>query len=146
MWLQGAILLSILIGVSFWLLSAEEAPSGQEDLKILVAELRSQAAEGRLLTEQASTKNLTTVYLRSQTSQLKKNLDSTIKDLDSLKIELGLEEKTARAKESARKLSADIVGLSDLFDNPQAASALRGDFDGLFSQLLELENGLKPQH
>ena len=48
-WLQWAILLSALAGAVVWAVGAARAPSGRDELKNEVAELRSQAAAGQLL-------------------------------------------------------------------------------------------------
>jgi hypothetical protein len=141
-WLQGAILLSILVGTALWITSAEKTPAGQEDLKNTVAELRAQAAVSQLLAERAAAGNLTSIYLRAQTFELQKKVGSVIEEMDSLKLESGLEEKRAKARALANALNAGLLSLSN---SPQSAGAVQGDFAGLCSQLIELENGLKTQ-
>jgi hypothetical protein len=144
-WLQGAVLLSILAGATLWIASTEKTPPGQEDLKITVAELRSQAAVGQILAEQAAAKNLTYTYLHTQTSELQEKVGSAIEELDSLKAGSGLEEKASKARGLANALSYDLLSLSNAYQNQQDVSALKGDFADLLAQLIELENGLKPQ-
>jgi hypothetical protein len=144
-WLQGAVLLSILVGAAIWITSAEKSPPRQADLKIVVSELRSQAAVGQLLAEQASARNLTRTYLRAQTNELQQKVESSTKELNSLKVESGLEEKAAKARGLANALTGDLLSLSHSYQNPQAASALPGDFARLSAQLIELENSLKSQ-
>src|SRR2546423_11333793 len=81
-WLTPTILLSALIGAAFWIGRAEEKPSGRDELKIEVAELRSQAGVGQLLAEQAATGKVTSLFLRGQASQPQKNVDATPKKPD----------------------------------------------------------------
>ena len=68
-WLTPAILLSAFVGAAFWMAHAEEKPSGRDELKIEVAELRSQAGVGQLLAEQAATGNVTSVFHREQAQE-----------------------------------------------------------------------------
>ena len=126
-------------------MSAEKSPAGQVDLKNTVAELRSQAAVSQLLAERAAAGNLTSIYLHAQTFELQKKVGSVIEELNSLKLESGLEEKRAKARELGNALNAGLLSLSNSDQNPQAAGALQGDFAKLFSQLSELEDGLKTQ-
>jgi hypothetical protein len=144
MWLQVAILLSLVIGVMFWIAISKTAPTGKDDLKIAVAELRSHAAEGQLLAEQAMAKHLTSIYLRSHVSKLEEKVEAVIEQLSSVTVDQGLEGTRTRAKELATALNTSLHHLSDSFENQAEANALKNEMGSLFSQLMELENSLKP--
>ena len=142
-WLTLAILLSAFVGAAFWMAGAEEKPSGREELKIEVAELRSQAGVGQLLSEQAATGKVTSVFLREQASQLQKNVDAARKQLDPSQFEPGVRDTAARAGELSARLGDSVRALSAAYGNPQAAGALKDEFANLFSQLMVLESSLK---
>lgn len=144
-WLQAAVLLSILFSVAIWIISAREMPSGQENLRVEVGGLRSQAAEGQFLAEQAMKNKTTAIFLRTQTEQLQEKVQSVLKDLQSMKVESGLETKTAQARELAASLNTSLSSLAKSFGNQPQTSDLKNDLANLFSQLSDLENGLKPQ-
>jgi hypothetical protein len=99
----------------------------------------------QLLAERAAAGNLTSIYLHAQTFELQKKVGSVLGELNSLKLESGLEERAAKAKALANALNADLLSLSNSDQNPQSAGALQRDFANLLSQLMELENGLKPK-
>jgi paraquat-inducible protein B len=142
-WLTLAIILSAVIGAAFWIGRAEEKPSGREELKIEVAELRSQAGVGQLLAEQAANGKVTSVFLREQASQLQKNVEAMHKKLDPSQFEPGVRDASARAGELSARLGEDVRALGGAYGNTQAAGALKEEFANLFSQLMSLENSLK---
>jgi len=144
-WLQAAILLSILSSVAIWIISAREMPSGQDNLRVEVGGLRSQAAEGQFLAEQAMQNKTTAIFLRTQTEQLQKKVQSVLKDLQSMKVESGLETKTAQARKLADRLNTSLYNLANSLDNQQQTDDLKNDLANLFAQLSDLENSLKPQ-
>lgn len=143
MWLQWAVLLSVLAGAAAWMVGAAKTPADREELKNVVAELRSQAAVGQLLAEQAATGRVTSVYFRAQAAELRKNVEAARGQLDPSKFKPGLRETAARAGEMAGRLSADVGALDGAYGDARAAAALKGEFAGLFSQLMGLEEGLK---
>ena len=142
-WLQAAILVSILIGAAIWIISAKEKASGQESLRIEIAGLRSQAAEGQFLAEQAIQDKATTIFLHTQATQLQKNVQSVLKGLETMKVEPGLEAKTAQAKELAARLNTALLNLTNSFGNQQQTNDVKNELMNLFSQLSDLENSLK---
>lgn len=143
-WLQAAILLSILSCLAIWIISAREMPSGQESLRVEVGGLRSQAAEGQFLAEQAMQNKTTAIFLRTQTEQLQKKVQSVLKDLQSMKVESGLETKTAQARKLADNLNTSLYNLANSLNNQQQTDDLKSALINLFSQLSDLENSLKP--
>src|SRR5947209_20203336 len=142
-WLQWAVLLSVVAGVIVWVVGAAQAPADRSELKNVVAELRSQAAVGRLLAEQAATGKITSVYFKAQASELQKNVDAASSQLNPSKFKPELREAGARAGEAAGRLSEGVRALGGAYGDARAAGALRGEFDGLFSQLMGLEESLK---
>ena len=138
-----AILLSAVIGAAFWIGRAEEKPSGREELKIEVAELRSQAGVGQLLAEQAANGKVTSVFLREQASQLQKNVEATHKKLDPSQFEPSVRDASSRAGELSARLGENVRALAGAYGDTQAAGALKDEFANLFSQLMSLENSLK---
>ena len=144
-WLQAAVLLSVLSSVAIWIISAREMPSGQENLRVEVGGLRSQAAEGLFLAEQAMQNKTTVIFLRTQTEQLQEKVQSVLKDLQSMKVESGLETKTAQARELAASLNTSLYNLANSLGNQQQSNDVKNALAGLFSQLSDLENSLKPQ-
>jgi hypothetical protein len=142
-WLQWAVLLSLVAGALLWVVGAERAPSGRDELKNGVAELRSQAAVGGLLAEQAATGKVTSAYFKAQASELQKNVEAARRRLDPSGFKPELRETAARAGEMAGRLSDDARALGGAYGDARAAGALKGEFDGLFSQLMSLEESLK---
>ena len=142
-WLQVVIALSILTTIAFWVISASSTPAGRDSVKIYVAELRSQAAEGQLLAEQALADGVTSTYLRSQASQLQDHTQSVLKGLQSLSVESGLETDKAQAESLGGSLNDDLKRLADSFVGQEEIDRLKNDFAGLFSNLLMLESSLQ---
>lgn len=142
-WLQWAVLLSVAGGAVVWVVGAAEAPADRAELKNAVAELRSQAAVGRLLAEQAATGNVTSRYFKAQASELRKNVEAARAQVAPSKFEPGLRDAAARVSESAGRLSEDAGALGGAYGDARAAGALQEDFAGLFSQLMSLEESLK---
>ncbi|HYY95348.1 MAG TPA: hypothetical protein VE713_12585 [Pyrinomonadaceae bacterium] len=142
-WLQWAVLLSVLAGALAWVVGASEAPADREELKNVVAELRSQAAVGQLLSEQATTGKVTSPYFRAQASELRKNIEAARKQLDPSKFKPEVREASARALELASRLSEEAGALGGAYGDARAAGDLKGEFAGLFSQLMGLEESLK---
>ena len=142
-WLQWAVLLSVLAGALAWVVGASEAPADREELKNVVAELRSQAAVGQLLSEQATTGKVTSPYFRAQASELRKNIEAARKQLDPSKFKPEVREASARALELASRLSEEAGTLGGAYGDARAAGDLKGEFAGLFSQLMGLEESLK---
>lgn len=141
--MQWAVLLSVVAGVVLWVVSAERAPSDREELKSEVGELRSQAAVGQLLAEQAATGKVTSTYFKEQAADLRKNVEAVRAQLDPSKFKPELSEAVTRAGGAAGRLSEDVGALDGAYGDARAAAALKSDFDGLFSQLMSLEKSLK---
>jgi hypothetical protein len=142
-WLQGAVLLSVLAGALAWAADATKSPADREELKNVVAELRSQAAVAQLLSEQAATGRVTSIYFKAQASELRKNVEAARTQLDPSKFKPEVREAVARAGELAGRLSEEAGALGGAYGDARAAGDLRGEFAGLFSRLMNLEESLK---
>jgi hypothetical protein len=142
-WLQWAVLVSALAGALVWAVGAARTPSGRDELKNEVAELRSQAAAAGLLAEQAVTGNVTSVYFKAQASELRKNVEAVRGQLDPAKFRPELREAVARAGDLAGRLSEDVRATEGAYGDRRAAGASREEFAGLFSELMGIEEGLK---
>jgi hypothetical protein len=142
-WSQWAVLVSALAGALVWAVGASRTPSGRDELKNEVAELRAQAAVGQLLAEQAATGNVTSAYFKAQASELRKNVEAARGQLDPAKFRPELREAVARAGDLAGRLSEDVRATEGAYGDGRAAGALREEFAGLFSELMGMEEGLK---
>jgi len=142
-WLQWAVLLSVVAGALLWAVGAARAPADRSELKNVVAELRSQAAVAQLLAEQAAAGKVTSIYFKAQASELQKNVDAARAQLDPAGFKPELREAAARAGEAAGRLGEGVRALGGAYGDARGAGALKGEFDGLFSQLMSLEESLK---
>lgn len=142
-WLTSAVLLSVAAGVAFLFVRSSEKPSGRDELKIEVAGLRSEAAVGQLLSEQAAAGDVTSVFLEAQASQLRKNVEAARGRLKPSDFEPGLRDTVGSAGVLAAKLSDAAGALASSSANVQRAGGLKAEFAGLSSQLMSMEDGLK---
>jgi len=140
-WLQGAIAVAAILGVVLGLIYARSTPAGRDSLKIEVAELRSQAAEGRLLAEQAAQGALTSRYQRSAVLQLRGKIESTSMKLQSLRVEPGLDQMLVQARQAAAELTNTIGELLNGAPGP-TTGALSRDLASIFGRLMTLETAL----
>jgi hypothetical protein len=141
-WLWLAVVVAA-VGAAAWVAVTSKKPSGSANLKIEVAALRSQAAVGQLLAEQAAAGNLTSTFLKEQSSQIQKNVEATHKHLEPSEFEPSLREDVTRAGDLSSKLGGDVRALEEAHRDGAKASALKQEFADIFSQLFEIENGLK---
>jgi hypothetical protein len=141
-WLWAAIIVAA-VAAMLWAAAVELKPSGRENLRIEVAGLRSRAAVGRLLAEQAATGNLTANFFREHSSQLEKNVDAANARIDPSKFEPELRGDVFKAGELSSRLSADVRALEGAYGDGAKAGALKEEFADIFSQLSALEDSLK---
>jgi len=118
-------------------------PAGKSDLKVVVSQLRSHAAEGQLLVEQAAAQHLTSTYLISHTHKLQENVQSLSEELNSMKVEASLDVTRKRVTELATALNNFLGIVPQSYDGRSDATAITPAFGDLVSQLVELENSLK---
>jgi hypothetical protein len=142
-WLQWAVLVSVVAGALLWAVAAARGPADRSELKNEVAELRSQAAVAQFLAEQAANGKVTSAYFGAQASELQKNVDAARRQLDPSKFKPELRETASRADGMAGSLGEGVRALAGAYGDARAAGALKGEFDALFSQLMSLEEGLK---
>ena len=141
-WLWLAVVVAA-VGAAAWVVATSKKPSGRANLKIEVAALRSQAAVGQLLAEQAAAGNLTSTFLKEQSSQIQKNVEATRARLQPSEFEPSLREDVTRTGDLSSRLSGDVRALEEAYGDGAKAGALKQDFADIFSQLFEIENGLK---
>src|SRR5215216_2563604 len=100
-WLQGAILLTFVAATAFIIIDVRSKPAGKSDLKVVVSQLRSHAAEGQLLAEQAAAQHLTSTYLIAHTRKLQEKAQSLSEELSSIDVDASLEMTRTRGRELA---------------------------------------------
>src|SRR5215203_6127653 len=143
LWLQVAILLTFLAATAFIIIDVRSKPAGKSDLKVVVSELRSHAAEGQFLVEQAAAQRLTSTYLISHTHKLQENAQSSSDELNSIKVDASLDGTRTRLTELATALNDFLGSVPQSSGSHSDATALKQSFGDLVSQLVELENSLK---
>ena len=140
--MQVAVLISIAAGASYWLAYAGGSSLDREGVKSSVGELRSQAAAGRLLAEQAGAGNLTRVFLETQSRQSLKNIESEREGLKASSVAPEVIAPSMRASTRARRLGDDYAALPRSCEDPKVAGELAREFGALFSDLKSLEDWL----
>lgn len=140
--LQVAVLLSVAAGAAYWLAYAGSAALDREGLKSVVAELRSQAAVGRLLAEQSASGKLTRVFLETQAGQTRKHIESEREGLKPNGVQPEVIAPLMRASTLAGRLDDTYAALPRSYGDPKAAASVEREFDGLFSELKSIEDGL----
>src|ERR1051325_9128632 len=105
-WLQAAVIILIGGGLGFRLVAEINQSLGVTDLMIDVAELRSDAAESRLIAEQALSGRLTATYFQTQLSMLRDGAESITRSLSSAEPQAGLEGSLFQARGVAGRLTA----------------------------------------
>jgi hypothetical protein len=143
LWLQAAVVLLLLGGLVGWLVRVEMKPLGRAELKIEAADLRSYAAAGRLLAEQALTGKTTQAFFQTQTYLLQDKAESATKKLDSVEPKSGLEAQHLQARHLARQVQTALQSLNASVTNPQGMNQAKDELANLFPQLKELEESLK---
>lgn len=141
--MQAAIILLLAGGLVFWLVREMSAPLGRDELKIEVADLRSQASEGAKMAEQSSPDKTTRAYFQAQTLLLVDKAQESKKQLDDATPESGLEVQHWEARHLAGQVKTELEQLSTSFAQPQASSRVKNELEKLYPQLKELEEGLK---
>lgn len=143
LWLQIIAVLLLLGGLLVWLVRAETKPLNRDELKIEVSNLRSYAAEGRLLAEPSLSGKATRAYFQTQTDLLEDKAEDALKGLDAAKVEEGLELKHWEARSLARQVKTSLERLYSSFERPQEMESVKGELEKLLSRLKELEESLK---
>lgn len=144
-WLAWAVLLSVAAGALYFVVRSFEKKSGRDDLKIEVAALRSQAATGQLLSEQAAEGKVTQNFLEEQAAQLHKNVEAARARLRPSDFSPDLRDAVERAGELAASVSEDVAALGGSSADARRAGSLKEEFGGMSSQLMSLEEALKQQ-
>jgi hypothetical protein len=142
-WLGWTVLLSFVAGGAGFLISSQRSTAGRESLKNDVSELKSQAGVARLLSEQLIAGHVTRIFLKAQSEQLEKGVAKAREGLDPAGFAPELKGEVLRASDLALRLDQTLKALRESGGERGADDSLRKSFAELFSELTELEDGLK---
>jgi hypothetical protein len=98
-------LLSAVLGAVIW---AKHAPADAAELRILVGELRSQAAELATLTEEEAAGTIGEAFVREHARQLAKINTTSFLELAHLRVEQELEVEKSRSLTAGRELRTQL--------------------------------------
>jgi hypothetical protein len=101
-------MLSAVIGVAIW---AKQAPADAAELRILVGELRSQAAELETLADEETAGKVGETFVREHARQLAKINRSSFRELAHLRVEPDLEAEKDRSLTAGRELVTQLSAL-----------------------------------
>ena len=142
-WLQIALVISVLIAVAFWVFVARQSPSGKDDLKVDVSQLRSAAAEGQFFTEQILNQSVTRPFVRSHALTMSEELQTTLQSLSAMKVTQDLQETKTTAIALGTNLNTTVQSIPVSLDDQVQIQKSSDQFRNLFSQLAALETSLK---
>jgi hypothetical protein len=125
-------------GVIFWVAIEMRKPAGSGDLKVEVADLRSNVSEAMKIIEVAAAGRLTARFFQTETSMLQEKLAKTAKTLGSAKPEPGFESKFAQARELAESAKTELGGLSSSFGDKSAMAEARAKLEEIFREASSL--------
>jgi hypothetical protein len=141
--MQGMITILIAGGVIFWAVAEMSKPAGRDNLKVEVADIRSNVSEASKVIEAATAGSLTAKYFQSEIAMLQEKLADTSKTLGSAKPEPGLEEKFAQARRLAESAAAELGGLSSSFGDNPALEGAKAKVAEIFEKAVTMEKDLK---
>jgi hypothetical protein len=141
--MQAAIVLLITGGVIFWVAIEMGKPAGIEDLKVEVADLRSNVSEAMKIIEVAAAGRLTARFFQTETSMLQEKLSKTAKTLGSAKPEPGFESEFGQARGLAESAKTKLGGLPSSFGDESAMAAVKAKLAEIFGEALALEKSLE---
>jgi hypothetical protein len=130
-WLQILTVLLIVGGSLVFLITAKTKSLDKQSLKIALIELRSQAAQGKLLAEAALDGRTTLTYFGGQLQWLQQKADTNRKELTATKSQPGLENSISKAREVAERVHENLAALSVSYGD-------RGKLDAIGQTLHEL--------
>jgi hypothetical protein len=140
---QAVVVILVILGLIAWLVHAETKPLDQNELKIEVGNLRSYAAEGGLLNEQALSASVTQTFFQTQTYLLHEKTESSRSSLDTATVQPGLEEKHWLSRQLTGQLKSALESMSVSFANPEEMNRASSNLKTLSSELKQLEESLK---
>ncbi|HKP45968.1 MAG TPA: hypothetical protein VJT50_05155 [Pyrinomonadaceae bacterium] len=143
LWTHWLVLVIVLLAVSaavYAVIRTQSASANKDDLKISVGELRSYAAEARLLAEQADAGILTKTFLQAHVQKMHEHLQTLAQTLQSQQVDVNLEPARAKAYNVALVLDQSVLAIEKNQNGRNEIIARLGD---LFSQLVQLEAELK---
>lgn len=141
--MQAIIAVLIAGGVIFWAIAEMSKPAGRGNLKVEVADIRSNVSEASKIIEAATAGSLTAKYFQNETAMLQEKLANTSKTLGSAKPEPGLEEKFAQARRLAESAAAELGGLSSSFGDNQAMEGAKSKLAEIFEKAVTMEKDLE---
>jgi hypothetical protein len=141
--IQAAIVLLVLSGMVYWLITSESGPLGVEDLQMEVSDLRSEAGEAAMLAQAIQSGKVTDDYLSAQALLVHDKAASSLKSLDNAKAERGLENELVQTRELARQVTSALERLSTANGNSAVAGQVKGEMEQLAARALVLEESLK---
>jgi hypothetical protein len=103
------LMVSAVFGAAIW---AKHAPADAAGLRILVGELRSQAAELETIEEERGAGRLDDSFVREHARQLAKANTNSFHELARLRVEREIEAEKGDALQDARELTAQIAALA----------------------------------
>jgi hypothetical protein len=133
---DGAIALSLLVAMFFC--GCGKKTLDQSDLKIAVGELRSQAAQVRLIAQTILTDTATSVYRRVELSLVREKIEETIQNLGSGEPKPDLEQRVRRTETLGWRVRDDLTRLSESQDR-RTAREIGADLDSIIDEVLDLE-------
>ena len=121
-WAQGAGVAAAIAVVAGWAAATSQQMAAADELKIPIAEARSQAAELHWLASEPG-RGLPRTFIHAQYTQLQKNIERTRSSLDGLKPADALKTTAAQAKPHVEALRPE-TGAAALQAHEQALAAL----------------------
>src|ERR1051325_904093 len=143
LWMQAAAVILLVLLVLAWFVRAETKARDRDELKIEVADLRSTAAEARLLSEQTVSGRIPRPFFETEIYLLTDKTQAAKQALDSAAVDAGLETKLSQARQLAGQLQTEGEKLSGSFANSAELNRAKDSLDQLTSSLKELEESLK---
>jgi hypothetical protein len=141
--MQAMIVLLITGGVIFWVAIEMSKPAGGKDLKVEVADLRSNVSEAMKIIEVAAAGRLTAKFFQTETAMLQEKIAKTAKTLGSAKPEPGFESKFAQARELSESAKTLLGGLSSSFGDKSAMVGMKAKLADIFGEAVTLEKSLE---
>ena len=141
-WSQAIAVALVIVGLLILFIQAQTKPLDSSNLKIPVANSRSYAAAAQLLIDRTQEDKVTQTFFEAQTIMLRDKAEQVLKELESAKVESGLEMKLWQARQFARELKTHLDELQSSFTNTPHLKELKHQLEELTPRLKELESTL----
>jgi hypothetical protein len=130
------LMVSAVLGAIIW---AKHAPADAAGLRILVGELRAQAAELETIEQEEAAGRLDEAFVREHAGQLAKINRNSFRELARMRVEQGLEIEKSRALADGRELVTQIDAL-----RAGRAIASQAELQDIRGRLQNRESALRP--